>query len=160
MNTSIFGRQQDIFFMEQALQQADAAFKLGEVPIGAVVVNQYGKIVAQAHNLVEHEHSQRGHAEMLALDAAGKAQKNWRLDWHWLYVTLEPCSMCMAMIKLSRVSGIVYAAASPIYGYRLDNTKQSWVYNDEMLVMVTGVKEEESVELMQKFFQQQRLGQP
>ena len=95
MQSSIFGADRDTWFMEQALKEADKAYAKNEVPIGAVVVNAKGTIIARGHNCVEKEHTQSAHAEIRAIKKAGKKIGDWRLSNCWLYVTLEPCSMCM-----------------------------------------------------------------
>ena len=125
---TIFGSKKDLFFMQQALEQAELAHQINEVPIGAVVVNTEGQIVARAYNSVERDCTQRAHAEALALEQASNQLGDWRLSGHWLYVTLEPCSMCMGLIKLSRIEGLVYGAASPVFGFRLDNQDDLSVY--------------------------------
>lgn len=156
MIETVFGKEKDLFFMQQALEQAQLADDIDEVPIGAVVVNAEGFIVAQAHNSVERDCTQRAHAESLAIETAGKKLGDWRLNNCWLYVTLEPCSMCMGLIKLSRLAGVVYAAPSPLFGFRLDNRDDLWVYKRDAFSIVEGVKGEESAALLKKFFHNKR----
>ena len=155
-NASIFGALKDRDYMSQALQEARKAFDLDEVPIGAVVVNADGFIIGRGYNMVEHGHSQSAHAEVKAIAEAGKAIKDWRLSHCWLFVTLEPCLMCIGLIRLSRLAGIVYGASSPLFGFRLDNTETHWVYNRDAFVIIEGVCVEESVSLLKKFFQKKR----
>src|SRR5437762_5882487 len=114
MLETIFGAQKDIFFMQEALAQAQCAADIDEVPIGAILVNSQGEIVGRGYNSVERDCTQRAHAECIAIEQASKKLGDWRLMGHWLYVTLEPCTMCMGLIKLSRLDGIVYGAASPL----------------------------------------------
>lgn len=155
-SSSPFGMQKDTFFMQQALEQADSAFAKNEVPIGAVIVNADGQIIARAHNQVEERKTQSAHAEVLAINEAGKKIGDWRLGECWLYVTLEPCSMCMNLIYLSRLGGIVFGAASPLFGYRLDNEQTDQVYKKVTIFAVEGVCADESAQLLKRFFNQKR----
>lgn len=154
---SIFGAQRDIFFMEQALAQARKALAHDEVPVGAVVVDAHGNIIARAYNAVEKQCSQRAHAESLALARAGKKCNNWRLDGHWLYVTLQPCIMCMGLIRLSRLDGVLYAAPSPLFGSGLDLELPSAVYKRE-IALIGGILQDEATVLLKEFFQTKRKG--
>jgi tRNA(adenine34) deaminase len=156
MFETVFGKERDSTFMAEALAEAQKAYAIDEVPIGAVVVNPEGMIVAWGHNSVERDCTQRAHAESLAIEAAGKKLGDWRLTGCWLYVTLEPCSMCMGLIKLSRLAGVVYGAASPLFGFRLDNQEDLWLYKRDAFSIVEGVKLEESAELLKKFFHNKR----
>ena len=156
MMESVFGAEKDQFFMQEALVQAECAAAMGEVPIGAVVVNAAGEIVGRGHNSVERDCSQRSHAECLAIEQASKKLGDWRLNGHWLYVTLEPCSMCMGLIKISRLDGVVYGAASPLFGFRLDNQDDLWVYKRDVFSLIEGVKKEESAALLKNFFHKKR----
>src|SRR3990167_8787540 len=88
----------DDFGMEHALQQAYKANDKNEVPIGAVILNKDGKIIARAYNQVEKKETQLAHAELQVLDKATKKMKRWRLHDCTLYVTLQPCMMCMGAI--------------------------------------------------------------
>lgn len=108
--------------MKAAISEALKALAKEEVPIGAVIVNKDGHIIARAHNLTEHKHTQAAHAEMLAIEKAGKKIGDWRLEGCWLYVTLEPCAMCYNLAVLSRLDGIVYGAESPLFGYTRKTT--------------------------------------
>lgn len=155
MGTSIFGKNADSLFMQEAYSEAERAFILHEVPVGAIVVNEYGTIIGRGHNRTEQLHTQAAHAEIEALSAAGHHRKNWRLNDCWLYVTLEPCRMCMGMIQLSRIKGLVYGAASPLFGYKLDKSYDSSVYQSDMLI-INGLHTEKISTLLQCFFKQQR----
>ncbi len=107
--------ENDIVWMKRALELASEAEKLGEVPVGAVVVCN-GKIVAEAYNRKEADNDPLGHAEIYALQAAAKNLGRWRLSDCTLYVTLEPCVMCAGAIIHSRVDRVVYGAADPKAG--------------------------------------------
>ncbi|HEV2601303.1 MAG TPA: nucleoside deaminase [Candidatus Babeliales bacterium] len=153
--SSPFGTEKDRYFMNKALGQARKAYALGEVPVGAVVVNSAGKIIARGYNKTESLHSQTGHAEIQALKKASKKIGNWRCQGLWVYVTLEPCPMCMHLLLLSRVSGVVFGAPSPVFGYRLDNATRLAVYQrDAMCIVDHGI--EESAILLRSFFKQKR----
>jgi len=153
---TIFGKSKDLFFMQEAMQQAKLAYAIDEVPIGAVVVNSEGVIIARSHNSVERDCTQRAHAESLAIELAGKSLGDWRLNDHWLYVTLEPCSMCMGLVKLSRLAGVVYGAASPLFGFHLDNQEDLWVYKKDAFLVIEGVMVDETAELLKNFFHNKR----
>jgi len=143
--------------MQRALAQARRAFTKDEVPIGAVIVNSEGAIIASGFNQAECKKTQIAHAEMLVLQKAGKALGDWRLQGCWIYVTLEPCAMCMNAIILSRLEGLVYGAESPLFGYhRVEKNTPYWLYKRENLAIIGGVHEEESRTLLQQFFKQKR----
>lgn len=95
--------------MQLALQQADAAVRLGEVPIGAVIVKD-GKIIASAHNLTETRKDPTAHAELLVIRQACETLKTPRLVDCDIYVTLEPCAMCAAAISFARLRRLYYGA--------------------------------------------------
>jgi len=102
--------------MDVALREAEAAGARGEVPVGAVVVNAAGDVVAQAGNRTRELHDPTAHAEVLAIRAACAALGSERLTGHDLYVTLEPCAMCAAAIAASRVARLYYGAGDPKSG--------------------------------------------
>ncbi len=153
---SPFGTDQDIYYMNQALKQAKLAFAHNEVPIGAVVVNEQGDIIARAYNNVETSCTQAAHAEIRALQKAGKKVGDWRLENCWIYVTLEPCSMCMSMIELSRLKGVIFGASSPLFGYRLDKQVKLGLYKKGVVKVVEGIQAENSALILKQFFQQKR----
>ncbi|NYI28279.1 tRNA(Arg) A34 adenosine deaminase TadA [Sulfitobacter geojensis] len=103
-------------FMDVALREAEAAGARGEVPVGAVVVNAAGAVVAQAGNRTRELNDPTAHAEVLAIRAACAALGSERLIGHDLYVTLEPCAMCAAAIAASRVARLYYGAGDPKSG--------------------------------------------
>ena len=107
--------ESDVAFMREALNEARKAFELGEAPIGCVAVKE-GEIIARAHNLREAENDPTAHAEILALRSAGKAIGSRSLDGITLYVTLEPCPMCMSAIMLAHVGRLVYGSDDPKIG--------------------------------------------
>lgn len=105
----------DEFFMREAVSQAQAAYCLGEVPVGAVVVRE-GVIVGRGFNAPIGDNDPTAHAEIAALRAAARALGNYRLPGCTLYVTLEPCAMCAGAILHARIERVVYGARDPKTG--------------------------------------------
>lgn len=156
MQIPIFGLEKDLFFMSEALKCAQQALNEDEVPIGAVVVDPAGNIVSRGYNKVESLHTQMAHAEVDAIRSTTDGIKDWRLDGYWVYVTLEPCTMCMGLIRLSRFAGVVYGADSPLFGYKLDNDDNFRVYKKNAPLIISGVASEQSIILLQQFFKKKR----
>lgn len=154
---SPFGKEHDMKVMQMALKQAQKALRKNEVPIGAVVVDEQGKILAQGYNMVESKSTQAAHAEVKALAKAGKIVGNWRLEGCWVYVTVQPCGMCMALIQLSRCAGVLYGANSPLFGYHLvDNDMRHSLYKKDIMHIESGVAAQKAAELMKEFFKSKR----
>jgi tRNA(Arg) A34 adenosine deaminase TadA len=103
----------DRLYMDRALALAQAAAAVGEVPVGAVIVDPDGKIIGEAANAPIKQHDPTAHAEILAIRAACDASGNYRLPGHTLYVTLEPCTMCASAISNARITRVVYGASDP-----------------------------------------------
>ena len=101
--------------MELALAEAEAAAEVGEVPVGAVLT-QSGVVLARGHNERQRQGRVSAHAELVVLDAAGAHVGDWRLEDTTLYVTLEPCAMCVAACRQARVGLVVWGAADPRAG--------------------------------------------
>jgi tRNA(adenine34) deaminase len=99
-------------FLEQALTHAREAGEIGEVPVGAVIVKD-GEVIARSYNLRETHHNPLAHAEMVAIQKAAQRQEAWRLENATLYVTLEPCLMCLAALQQARIKRVVYGATDP-----------------------------------------------
>ena len=153
-------RAQDLMFMGMALEEAARAPALGEVPIAAVIV-QAGQVLAQTHNYRELWQDPTAHAEVIAIRAAATALGTWRLTDTTLYVTVEPCSMCIGAIILARISRVVFGAWDPKAGAcgSVFNLPSEPKLNHQILV--TGrVLEQESQALIQKFFKELREGSP
>jgi tRNA(adenine34) deaminase len=108
--------QQHSHWMKRALVLAENAAAAGEVPVGAVVVDAVGHLIAETENRREREGDPTAHAEILALRQAGRALHNWHLNHCTLYVTLEPCAMCAGAIVLARLGRLVYGADDPKMG--------------------------------------------
>ena len=149
-------RETDAYFMQKALRLAEKAYQHDEVPIGAVVVSAEGKVLGRGYNRTEVDYSQSRHAEVCAIERAGKKLLDWRLDGCTLYVTLQPCIMCMSLICLSRVTRLVYGAESPLFGYHLDKEVLPRLYKKHIKGITSGILEEESKVLLERFFKQKR----
>jgi tRNA(adenine34) deaminase len=107
--------ERDRAFMEAALEEASAAAARGEVPVGCVVVRG-DEVIASAGNRREGSHDPVGHAELLALRAAGERCGDWRLTGATMYVTLEPCPMCATACRQARLDLLVWGAEDPLLG--------------------------------------------
>lgn len=147
----------DVAFMKEALKEAQAAFEASEVPIGAVLVDSAGAIVARAHNMRETWHDGTAHAEIIALQQAAKTLGRWRLAGLTLYVTIEPCPMCAGALVMSRVDRVVYGAPDAKAGAceSLFNIVSHPALNHQ-LEMRAGVMEDECRALMKRFFRERR----
>lgn len=143
--------------MKLALEQANRAAAMGEVPVGAVVVNAEGEILAVAHNLRESADDPTGHAELIAMRKAAKAQGHWRLEGCTVVVTLEPCAMCAGAMVLSRIERCVYGASDPRGGFlgSLDDLSQHSVLNHRFEV-VAGVEQDACSMVLKEFFRELR----
>lgn len=157
IETSSFTSKYDEQYMRQALQLAQQAAQAHEVPIGALVVTADGAILGEGYNQVEYERCQTEHAEIRAIRQACYQQKNWRLEGCTLYVTLEPCVMCVALASWSRISRIVYGASSPLFGYRLDREVMPALYMKHIKGVTSGVLADEASELLRNFFSTKRM---
>lgn len=146
----------DEYYMKLAIEEAKKAERIGEVPIGAVIV-QDGRVIARAHNLRETEQRAIAHAEVLAIDEACRVTGSWRLERAVLYVTLEPCAMCAGAIVLSRIERVVFGANDPKGGCAgtLMNLLQESRFNHQAEV-ASGVLAEECGALLSGFFRRLR----
>lgn len=97
-------------YMTRALKLAEKAGSMGEIPVGAIVVDPDGNIIGEGYNLREHTNSPTAHAEIIAIEQAAKRLGSWRLTNCTLYVTLEPCPMCAGAIMNARLKRLVYGA--------------------------------------------------
>ncbi len=105
----------DIYFMREALEEANKAFEKDEPPVGAVIVKD-GEIISRGHNLRESLQDPTAHAEMLAIRSAAARLGRWRLSDCDIYVTLEPCVMCAGAMILARINRLIYGADDPKAG--------------------------------------------
>ena len=141
----------DIYFMREALKEAERAYKIDEVPIGAVIVYQ-GEIIARAHNLRETKQVTASHAEMLAIDKACKAIGSWRLEECTLYVTLEPCPMCAGTAIQSRLKRLVYGAKDDKNGAHLSSIELFKGDFNHKVEVEGGLLADEAQKLLKDFF--------
>jgi tRNA(adenine34) deaminase len=149
-------QQQDRGFMQEALVEASAAARLGEVPVGAVVVKD-GEIIGRGHNLRETSNDPTTHAEMIAIRQAAETLGSWRLIDCTLYVTLEPCVMCMGAIILARIPRLVFGCRDPRVGAvgSVFDFSRDERFNHRVAV-TEGVLDRECSELLSGFFRRLR----
>ncbi|MEG0485232.1 MAG: tRNA adenosine(34) deaminase TadA [Oscillospiraceae bacterium] len=141
----------DTDYMRLAINEAQKAAEIGEVPIGAVIVRN-GEVISAAHNTRECEKNATHHAELLAIDAACKALGGWRLMDCELYVTLEPCPMCAGAIINSRIKRVIYGAKDVKAGCCGSVANLfAMPFNHEPRLQ-SGVLESECTQLLQSFF--------
>jgi tRNA(adenine34) deaminase len=143
--------------MRLALEQALLAQESGEVPVGAVIVDAQGQVIAKGFNRTIQDHDPTGHAEVVALRAAAKKLGNYRLPGTTLYVTLEPCAMCMGAMMHARISRVVFGAADPKTGVcgSVINLSQETRLNHHTQVD-GGVLGQECGETLRNFFRRRR----
>ncbi len=143
-------------FMLEALEEAQKAFAIGEIPIGAVIEKD-GQIVGRGHNLTESMKDPTAHAEMLAIRQAAQNLGGWRLIGCSLYVTIEPCTMCAGAMVWSRIDNLYIGAMDPKAG--ACGSVFNIVCDDRLnhrINVETGIMEEECSEMMKAFFTQLR----
>ena len=147
---------EDEKWMKIAISEAKLAINEGEIPVGAVLI-QNGKLIAKAHNQPILNHDPTAHAEVGVLRKAGKKLKNYRLAKSTLYVTLEPCAMCLGAIMHARIERIVFGASDPktgVCGSKADLTSEAFFTHK--VKVDGGVLEEENKEILQSFFKSRR----
>ena len=148
---------QDQHWMLRALEMASQAAVADEVPVGAVIIDARGRMIAAAHNQREQLRDPTAHAEMIAITQAAEAMGDWRLEGCSLYVTLEPCPMCAGAILLGRVPRVVYGATDPKAGacQSLYTLLQDPRLNHRCEV-VSGVLADRSSAMLTEFFRRKR----
>lgn len=149
--------ESDFSYMGEALAAAREGLAAGEVPVGAVVVGEGGEILGRAFNQPIALHDPTAHAEVLALRQAAHLAGNYRLPGASLYVTIEPCIMCLGAMLQARVRRLIFGAADPKGGacvslYRLPEDTRL----NHRIGVTGGVREAECRELLQEFFQARR----
>lgn|SRR5690625_2308124 len=146
----------DIKFMKLALKEAKKAKEIGEVPIGAVIV-QNDQVISTGYNIRETTETTLSHAELIAIDRANKQLGSWRLDDCTLYVTLEPCAMCAGAIIQARIMRVVFGAFDPKAGCAgtLMNLLDEDRFNHQVEV-TSGILEEECANIIKQFFKELR----
>jgi len=151
--------ENDALFMRVALEEAAESAANGEVPIGAVLVHE-GTVVARSHNFRETWQDPTAHAELIVIREAAKALGRWRLIDTTLFVTLEPCAMCLGAIVLARVPRLVYGAKDPkagACGSVLDFARDPRL--NHRVDVVGGMLAEQSQQMLTRFFKELRVQQ-
>ena len=149
--------REDVKFMKAALKQAQKALALGEVPIGAVIVEN-GKIIGRGYNRRNTDHTTLAHAEITAIRKANRKVGDWRLEGCTLYVTLEPCQMCAGALVQSRIDRVVIGA--PSFKSGCGGTLLDILQNNEFNHQVTvtkGILGDECSEMLKTFFKELRV---
>lgn len=142
--------------MKEALSLAEEASEVGEVPVGCIIADRNGNIIGRGRNRREEKHDATSHAELEAIREACGSIKDWRLDGCSLYVTLEPCPMCAGAIINSRISEVVYGARDAVMGSCgsvIDLFCENYPHCPRVF---RGLCENESRDLLQRFFRKKR----
>ncbi len=144
-------------YMKLALKQAERAYRLGEVPIGCVIVYQ-DKIIGRGYNRRNTKKTTLAHAEITAIDKASKVMGDWRLEDCTMYITLEPCQMCSGAIVQARIKRVVVGTMNPKAGCAgsILNILQMPEFNHQV-ELTTGVLESDCQEVLQRFFKELRI---
>lgn len=145
----------DIYFMKLALKEANKAKAIEEVPIGAILVDENLNIVAKAYNKKEILNDVTGHAEILCIKKASKKINDWRLNNLTMYVTLEPCAMCLSAIIQSRIKRIIFGAYESNTGACLSHDK-NFELSASNIEIDGGILEQECKEIVVNFFKEKR----
>jgi tRNA(adenine34) deaminase len=148
-----------LWFMNIALEEAELAYKNQEVPVGAVLVSPKGDILSKQFNLKETQFNPTGHAEILCLIDAAKKIQNWRLSDCTLYVTLEPCPMCLSAMVQSRLRQCIFGAydskgGALSLGYHLHQDKRL----NHQFSILGGIRHFECSRVLSQFFKERRTG--
>lgn len=146
----------DVYFMGLALKKAGLAFKMEEVPVGAILAKD-GKVISSSHNLRETTKDPSAHAEILVIRDAAKISDSWRLVGTTLYVTKEPCVMCAGAIVNSRITRLVYGCRDERAGgvdsiYKILSDRRL----NHQVDVVSGILEDECAGILRKFFKKRR----
>lgn len=149
------GLETDEYFMRRALREAEKAAKNGEVPIGAVVVAG-GKIIGRGHNEPIRRNDPTAHAEMIALRNACRKVGNYRLQNCDLYVTLEPCAMCLGALIQARLRSLVFGASDPKAGAVLSMMKFPFEKTNHRINVKGGILAPEGGQILKDFFRGKR----
>ena len=146
----------DIELMRKALSLAESAAEIGEIPVGALVVNAQGEIISSAYNLRENKKSATAHAEILAIEQACSILGGWRLQGYTLYVTLEPCPMCAGALVNSRIDRVVFGAYDMQAGCCGSVVNFNAYPFNHAFEIEGGVMERECREILTDFFEKKR----
>ena len=145
-----------MYFMNIALDLAKTAEKIGEVPVGAIIVDKNGDIISKAYNLRETQKNSVAHAEIIAIQDACKVKGGWRLSDCTLYVTLEPCPMCTGAIINSRIKRVVFGAYDMQAGCCGSVSNFNAYPFNHSFEILGGVSEDECREVLTEFFNKKR----
>lgn len=146
----------DEHWMKIAIEEAHLALTENEIPVGAVLVNN-NKLIAQSHNQPINKNDPTAHAEIQVLRKAGQLKKNYRLTGSCLYVTLEPCLMCIGAMIHARIERVIFGAfdsKNRIYSYK--DLSSNNIFNHS-IIYTGGVLEKESSQLLKHFFSARRI---
>ncbi|NLY64024.1 MAG: tRNA adenosine(34) deaminase TadA [Alcaligenaceae bacterium] len=146
-------------FMKMALQQAQLAYDCAEVPVGAIVVNREGEVVGKGYNRTITDSDPTAHAEIVALRQAAAHERNYRLPDLTVYVTLEPCVMCIGALTHARIAHIVYGASDPKTGAcgSVLCIQANKKINHHTKIS-SGVLGQECADILRQFFRERRKG--
>jgi len=147
-------------YMRIALNEAWKAYDLGEVPVGALIIDSDGAVLGKAHNETITRNDPAAHAEILALGEAAAMKRNYRLPNTKMYVTIEPCIMCAGALVHARVEEVIYGASDPKWGgvttlYRICEDERL----NHRLNVASGGLESDCAEVMKRFFAERRIEQ-
>ena len=145
----------DVFYMHMALQEASRGYALQEVPVGALVVQQ-GKVIGRGFNQPIGLNDPTAHAELQAIRHAAQQIQNYRLADATLYVTIEPCTMCLGAIVHARINRVVFGALEPKAGRLCSHSLVGDACFNQALSIEGGVCAEQAGALMQRFFAERR----
>jgi len=145
----------DIKYMKEAIKEAKKAYKIGEIPIGCVIVYN-DKIIARGYNKREKENQSLAHAEIIAIKKACKKLNSWRLLDTTMYITLEPCIMCSGAIIQSRIENVIYGAYDKRFGCHKSITNVFDIKFNHNVNIKGGILEEECSLLIKDFFKELR----
>ena len=152
--------ERDDFYMGLAMEEAEKGYRLAEVPVGAVLVGVDGQVLSRAHNMPIRSNDPTAHAEILAIRSASTRVGNYRLPETVIYVTLEPCTMCIGALLHARVRRLVFGARDPRSGAAgsvLDLTGVAFL--NHRMDVTGGVLAENCAEILQRFFKERRKGE-
>lgn len=139
-------REIDEFYMKEAIKEAKKALKNGEVPVGAILVDEDGNILARGYNMKEKRKDPSAHAEIIVIKKACKKLNDWRLDDYSLYVTLQPCLMCFGALIQARIKRLIFGA------YDSKESIFKSIYLNYNIEIKGGILEEECSKLLKSFF--------
>lgn len=142
-------------YMEVALKEAKKAYKNDDVPVGAILIDENGKIISKGFNKKEKDKDVSKHAEIIAIRKANKILNNWRLDNLTLVVTLSPCLMCLGAIIASRIKKVVIGCMDNKLSDK-ENIILNDLYFDNNIEILKGVKENECKKILNDFFNKKR----